>query len=63
MAIEFLETIPVFPTSDMDRDIKWYLKNTGFEFVFGDHMYAGLRRENVLIHLQWHADTEDDPLL
>lgn len=26
-------------------------------------MYAGLRRDNIEIHLQWHADTIDDPLL
>ena len=26
-------------------------------------MYACLKRENLFIHLQWHADTEDDPLL
>lgn len=26
-------------------------------------MYAGLKREQLFIHLQWHADTKDDPLL
>ena len=26
-------------------------------------MYAVLRRKNIFIHLQWHADTADDPLL
>jgi len=26
-------------------------------------MYAVLRTENNWIHLQWHADTQDDPLL
>jgi len=26
-------------------------------------MYAGLKRGEHWIHLQWHADTEDDPLL
>lgn len=26
-------------------------------------MYVGLSRGNLNIHLQWHADTEDDPLL
>lgn len=26
-------------------------------------MYAGLKRDQHEIHLQWHADTEDDPLL
>jgi hypothetical protein len=26
-------------------------------------MYAVLHREQLSIHLQWHADTPDDPLL
>ena len=26
-------------------------------------MYAVLKREDIYIHLQWHADTDDDPLL
>lgn len=26
-------------------------------------MYAVLRREKLFIHLQWHEDTEEDPLL
>lgn len=55
--------IPVLPSSDIKRDLEWYKEKTGFEFLFGDNMYAGIRRDNVSIHLQWHADTEDDPLL
>lgn len=26
-------------------------------------MYALLHRENINIHLQWHANTKEDPLL
>ncbi len=26
-------------------------------------MYAVLRRQHLHVHLQWHADTVDDPLL
>lgn len=26
-------------------------------------MYAVLRRDGFWLHLQWHADTDDDPLL
>lgn len=26
-------------------------------------MYAVLKRENLSIHLQWHANTKEDPLL
>ena len=57
------EIIPVLPSSDIPRDVKWYKTNLGFEFDFGDNMYCGLRKENIYIHLQWHADTDEDPLL
>ncbi len=59
----FLEMIPVLPSQDIKRDIEWHKKHTGFQAVFGDMMYAGLEREGLHIHLQWHADTEEDPLL
>lgn len=63
MKPEFLGIIPVLPSQNIERDVKWHKTYTGFEFVFGDDMYAGLQRENLFLHLQWHADTEDDPLL
>ena len=59
----FLEIIPVLPSQNIVRDVEWYEKHTGFKAVFGDEMYAGLKREELFIHLQWHADTKDDPLL
>ena len=55
--------IPVLPSADIARDISWYKEKTGFEEVFHDNMYAVLKRNNLYIHLQWHADTENDPLL
>ncbi|MGH1365595.1 MAG: glyoxalase/bleomycin resistance/extradiol dioxygenase family protein [Calditrichia bacterium] len=55
--------VPVFPSADIARDLAWYEKHTGFVKVFGDTMYAGLKRDGLELHLQWHADTEDDPLL
>jgi hypothetical protein len=60
---EFLQIIPVLPSQDIKRDIAWYIEKTGFEPYFSDKMYAILYRENLVIHLQWHADTPDDPLL
>lgn len=54
---------PVLPTANIARDLEWYAKHTGFQKSFGNHMYAGLSRDGLLIHLQWHADTPDDPLL
>ena len=59
----FLQIEPVLPSSNIQRDIKWHEKYTGFQFKFGDSMYAGIERDGLYIHLQWHADIEDDPLL
>ena len=63
MDTQFLEITPVLPSLNIKKDIEWHQKYTGFECVFADDMYAGLKRENLFIHLQWHADTENDPLL
>ncbi|OEK04744.1 VOC family protein [Roseivirga misakiensis] len=54
---------PVLPSQDIVRDIAWHKKYTGFEYSSGDKMYAVLKRDNQYIHLQWHADNEEDPLL
>lgn len=63
MKTDILNTIPVLPTSNIGRDIVWYREKMGLEVHFADKMYAVLYRENLCLHLQWHADTEDDPLL
>ncbi len=63
MKTEFLGIIPVLPSADIARDIAWYKEKAGFEVKFSDTMYAGLYRNGINIHLQWHADTESDPLL
>ena len=63
MKSEFLSIAPVIPSADIERDVAWYREKTGFETVFHDNMYAAIRRDDIWIHLQWHADTDDDPLL
>ena len=63
MNTELLNIIPVLPSADIARDIAWYKEKAGFETYFSDKMYAVLYRDDLWIHLQWHADTEDDPLL
>lgn len=57
------QIIPVFPSQDIERDVNWYIKYAGFNCTFQGEMYAVLRRGAVGIHLQWHADTDEDPLL
>lgn len=63
MSTEILNVIPVLPSSDIDRDIIWYKEKMGLEIYLADNMYAILFRDNLCLHLQWHADTDDDPLL
>ena len=58
-----LGVIPVLPSLNIDRDIKWYNEKAGFECAYSDKMYAIIYKENVRLHLQWHADTPNDPLL
>lgn len=55
--------VPVLPSQDIGRDVQWYRENVGFDALYQDRMYAVLQRESLTIHLQWHADTEEDPLL
>lgn len=62
MATEFITITPVLPSQNIERDITWYEKMTGFTPYFYDNMYGVIQRENLHIHLQWHADTESDPL-
>ncbi|MES2774556.1 MAG: glyoxalase/bleomycin resistance/extradiol dioxygenase family protein [Bacteroidota bacterium] len=63
MTTELLCIVPVLPSANIERDINWYRDQTGFEPVFFDSMYALIKRDNLYMHLQWHADTADDPLL
>src|SRR4051812_31127726 len=63
MKTELLTIIPVLPSSNIERDIVWYKEKCGFEPAFYDKMYGVLRRNDLCIHLQWHADTQNDPLL
>ena len=60
---DLLYIIPVLPTSDIPRDIKWHDKYTGFKFSFGDDGYAGLTRDHLEFHLQFHHGTKEDPVL
>ncbi|GAB3318544.1 hypothetical protein GCM10027299_10160 [Larkinella ripae] len=62
MTTELLNLIPVLPSADIARDVAWYREKTGFVCLFSDAMYAVLGRSGQYLHLQWHADTADDPL-
>jgi catechol 2,3-dioxygenase-like lactoylglutathione lyase family enzyme len=63
MSTKILATIPVLPVSDLKRDVAWYETKMGLKTYYSDDKYAVLYRDNLCLHLQWHADTLDDPLL
>ncbi len=63
MQPEFMQIIPVLPSSDIARDTAWYGEKAGFSIHYSDNMYAVLYRGAITLHLQWHAGTADDPLL
>jgi hypothetical protein len=63
LSTKLTKIIPVLSSADIARDVAWYKEKTGFEVSFShEKMYAGLKREDLEIHLQWHAGTEADPL-
>jgi len=63
MSTELVKIIPVLESADIARDVAWYREKTGFEVSFShEKMYAGLYRNDLEIHLQWHAGTAEDPL-
>lgn len=58
-----ISIIPVLPSQDINRDTKWYEDQVGFTTLWKDDMYAIMQRESFTTHLQWHTDSDDDPLL
>ena len=60
----FKQIIPVLSSSDVQRDVAWYEKQLGFQLAFWDgDGYAGIQRDGMEVHLQWHHNNEDDPVL
>lgn len=51
------------PSSDLARDVEWHQKSRGFTETYAEKGYSVLFRDGQWLHLQWHANTEDDPLL
>lgn len=69
----FLKQIhPVLPVRNVTKSINYYVQKLGFELGFkdvgDDPKYAGVRRDGIEIHLQWHDASDwtegmDCPLL
>ncbi|WP_299112984.1 glyoxalase superfamily protein [uncultured Winogradskyella sp.] len=63
---------PVLPVKDTTKAVAYYVKKLGFELAFTDTTsaqgYAGVQRDGIEIHLQWHDESEwiaglDRPML
>lgn len=61
--MSFKRIDPLLSTDDIKRDLEWFKKYMGFEYSFGDQTYAGVTRDGQCIHLQWHHNNADDPVL
>lgn len=61
MKVKFEAIQPVFMVRDVPRAITFY-ELLGFKIVFCDNpqdpRYAGVRRDEVEVHLQWHESAE-----
>jgi hypothetical protein len=53
---------PILPVQDVVEALKYYVNKLGFTIAFADDSknpsYAGIRRDDIEIHLQWHDSAE-----
>ena len=53
---------PILPVKNVIDALNFYVQKLGFTIAFADHdktpSYAGIRRDNIEIHLQWHDAKE-----
>lgn len=60
MSVTFLELHPVLPVRDVSQAVRYYVERLGFRLQFQDAVddpkYAGVRRDQIELHLQWHDD-------
>ncbi len=58
----FRSVHPVLPSQHVPRAIEFYTNRLGFRLAFKDSEenphYAGVVRDNVELHLQWHDPSE-----
>lgn len=62
--MQFTAVHPVLPCRDVTRTLEYFVNKLGFTKLFADSpdapTYAGIRRDNVELHLQWHDDAHFD---
>lgn len=63
---------PILPVKDVTKAVDYYINKLGFRLAFtdttSDKGYAGIKRDGIEIHLQWHDEQEwiiglDRPML
>lgn len=64
MTTQFITINPVLPVRNVAKAIAQYVEKLGFTLLFQDDpdnpMYAGVKRDNVELHLQWHDESTFD---
>ncbi|OIQ29613.1 MAG: bleomycin resistance protein [Bacteroidetes bacterium MedPE-SWsnd-G2] len=64
MSSQLLQIHPVLPVKNVLAALFFYVDKLGFDIAFADDpkspKYAGVRRGNIEIHLQWHDESEWD---
>ena len=57
----FKEVHPVLPSRNVGEAVVYYVERLGFRLLFQDAedpRYAGVRRDSVELHIQWHDPLE-----
>ena len=58
----FRDVIPILDVHDVDRALRFYVEQLGFEIDFrydeDPSNYAGVRRDGVCLHMQWQHEDE-----
>jgi catechol 2,3-dioxygenase-like lactoylglutathione lyase family enzyme len=59
---QFREVNPVLAVRDVPASVRFYTEKLGFNLRFQDNpqapKYAGVERDGVRIHLQWHDEAD-----
>jgi uncharacterized glyoxalase superfamily protein PhnB len=59
---KFKDLIPILDVRDVDTAIRFYVERLGFDIDFRDEEhsdnYAGVRRDDVRLHMQWQHEEE-----
>lgn len=66
MTTMFSAVHPILGTRNLERALAFYIDQLGFELAFrdpsGPDNYAGVRREQVELHMQWQDEHEMSPI-